>query len=318
MKKNNIIAIAAIALMFTACSNDNDFTTNNEGKDTPISLSVGVGELSVVTRAESNTTTPLTTGALGLYITKNGDKNIIDKYLCNNAKFTASNTDTGTSWTCSTTYYWASDNATINYFAYFPFLGTERTAATSLSWDTSTQTGVGDGGYDPLDLLYVNGSATNTASDHGIKITLGHVCSKLVVNVSKLGSEITTGTISSIKIGGLKAKGNFYLFADSNNGHDAGSWDPDVNSADINMKSITANAGMNSTYEAILIPQTAAFTLTIRLSDNSEFQLAVPEQTFAAGTCYTLTMQVGQDKVTIGNITQTPWQDVSGGELTAQ
>lgn len=317
MKKNNILAIAAIALTFTACSNDNDITTNNEGKDTPISLSVGVGELSVVTRAENTTT--LTDGELGLYITKNGEKNVLGKYLCNNAKFTASTTDTGTSWTCSTTYYWASDNAIINYFAYFPFLGTEGTAATSLPWDTSTQTGVGGGGYDPLDLLYVNGSATNTASDHGINITLDHVCSKLVVNVSKLGSEIAEGkTISSIKIGGLKAEGNFYLFADSNNGHDAGSWDPDVNPADIGMKSITANEGMNSTYEAILIPQTAPFTLTISLSNNSEYQLAVPSQTFAAGTCYTLTIQVGQDKVTIGNITQTSWQDVSGGNLTAQ
>ncbi len=317
MKKNNIIAIAAIALTFTACSNDNDFTTNNEGKDTPISLSVGVGELSVVTRAENTAT--LADGELGLYITKNEDKNIIDKYLCNNAKFTASNTDTGTSWTCSTTYYWASDNATINYFAYFPFQGTERTAATSLPWDTSTQTGVGDGGYDPLDLLYVNGSATNTASDHGINITLGHVCSKLVVNVSKLGSEIAEGkTISSIKIGGLKAKGNFYLFADSNNGHNAGSWVPDVNSADINMKSITANTVIPATYEAILIPQTAPFTLTIRLSDNSEYQLAVPSQAFAAGTCYTLTIQVGQDKVNLGSITQTDWVTKDGGPLNAQ
>ena len=315
MKKNNIIAIAAIALTFTACSNDNDFTTNNEGKDTPISLSVGVGELSVVTRAESNTTTPLTTGALGLYITKNGDKNIIDKYLCNNAKFTASNTDTGTSWTCSTTYYWASDNATINYFAYFPFQGTERTAATSLSWDTSTQTGVGDGGYDPLDLLYVNGSATNTANDHGIKITLGHVCSKLIVNVSKLGSEVDqSATVSSIKLVGIYPKGDFNLSGDN-----AGSWVPDVNPADIEMAVlVTPNQDMKATYEAILIPQTAAFTLTIRLSDNSEYQLAVPSHAFAAGTSYTLTMQVGQDKVTIGNITQTPWQDVSGSDLTAQ
>ena len=317
MKKNNILAIAAIALTFTACSNDNDITTNNEGKDTPISLSVGVGELSVVTRAEN--TSPLTDGELGLYITKNGEKDVLGKYLCNNAKFTASTTDTRTSWTCNTTYYWASDNATINYFAYFPFQGTEGTAATSLPWDTSTQTGVVDGGYDPLDLLYVNGSATNTASDHGINITLGHVCSKLVVNVSKLGSEIAEGkTISSIKIGGLKAKGNFYLFADSNNGHNAGSWVPDVNSADINMKSITANEGMNSTYEAILIPQTAPFTLTIRLSDNSEYQLAVPSHAFAAGTCYTLTIQVGQDKVNLGSITQTDWVTKDGGPLTAQ
>ena len=317
MKKNNIIAIAAIALTFTACSNDNDFTTNNEGKDTPISLSVGVGDLSVVTRAENTTT--LTDGELGLYITKNGEKNVLCKYLCNNAKFTASTTDTGTSWTCSTTYYWASDNAIINYFAYFPFLGTEGTAATSLPWDTSTQTGVGGGGYDPLDLLYVNGSATNTANDHGINITLGHVCSKLVVNVSKLGSEIAEGkTISSIKIGGLKAKGNFYLFADSNNGHDAGSWVPDVNSADINMTSITANTVIPATYEAILIPQEAAFTLTIRLSDNSEYQLAVPSQAFAAGTCYTLTIQVGQDKVNLGSITQTDWVTQDGGSLNAQ
>ena len=313
MKKNNIIAIAAIALTFTACSNDNDFTTNNEGKDTPISLSVGVGELSVVTRAENTAT--LADGELGLYITKNEEKNVIGKYLCNNAKFTASTTDTGTSWTCSTTYYWASDNAIINYFAYFPFLGTEGTAATSLPWDTSTQTGVGGGGYDPLDLLYVNGSATNTASDHGINITLGHVCSKLIVNVSKLGSEVDpNATVSSIKLGGIYPKGDFNLSGDN-----AGSWVPDVNPADIEMAVlVTPNQDMKATYEAILIPQTAPFTLTIRLSDNSEYQLAVPSQTFAAGTCYTLTIQVGQDKVNLGSITQTDWVTKDGGPLTAQ
>lgn len=306
MKKNNILAIAAIALTFTACSNDNDITTNNEGKDTPISLSVGVGELSVVTRAENTTTTPLTTGALGLYITKNGEKTLVGKYLCNNAKFTYSNSG----WTCGTTYYWAADNATIDYVAYHPYQSP--VTGNYISWNVTDQSSGN------LDLLYQNASNVANTDSHSINITLGHVCSKLVVNVSKLGSEIASGTISSIKIAGLKAKGNFYLLADTNNGHGAGSWDPDVNPADIGMKSITANEGMNSTYEAILIPQTAPFTLTIRLSDNSEYQLAVPSHAFAAGTCYTLTMQVGQDKVTIGNITQTPWQDVSGGDLTAQ
>ena len=308
MKKNNIIAIAAIALTFTACSNDNDFTTNNEGKDTPISLSVGVGELSVVTRAEN--TSLLTSGELGLYITRNGEKDVLGKYLCDNEKFTASTTATGTSWTCNTTYYWAADDATIDYVAYHPYQSS--ITGNYISWNVTSQ----DSGN--LDLLYQNASNVANTDSHSIDITLGHVCSKLVVNVSKLGSEIASGTISSIKIAGLKAKGNFYLLADTNNGHGAGSWDPDVNPADIGMKSITANEGMNSTYEAILIPQEAAFTLTIRLSDNSEYQLAVPSQTFAAGTCYTLTIQVGQDKVTIGNITQTPWQDVSGGDLTAQ
>ena len=172
-----------------------------------------------------------------------------------------------------------------------------------------------------LDLLYQNASNVANTVSHSIDITLGHVCSKLVVNVSKLGSEIAEGkTISSIKIGGLKAVGNFYLLADTYNQIDAGSWKPDVNPADIVMKSTTTNANMNSTYEAILIPQTAAFTLTIRLSDNSEYQLAVPSHAFAAGTCYTLTIQVGQDKVTLGSITQTDWVpgNGDGDTLTAQ
>ena len=304
MKKNNILAIAAIALTFTACSNDNDITTNNEGKDTPISLSVGVGELSVVTRAENTAT--LADGELGLYITKNGEKNVLGKYLCNNAQFTYNN-----GWSCGTTYYWAEDNATIDYVAYHPYQSS--ISGNFISWDVTNQSSGN------LDLLYENATGVANNDNHSIAITLGHVCSKLVVNVSKLGSEIASGTtISSIKIGGLKAKGNFYLFADSNNGHEAGSWDPDVNPADINMKSITANTVIPATYEAILIPQTAPFTLTIRLSDNSEYQLAVPSHAFAAGTCYTLTIQVGQDKVNLGSITQTPWSEENGGYLTAQ
>lgn len=302
MKKNNILAIAAIALTFTACSNDNDITTNNEGKDTPISLSVGVGELSVVTRAENTAT--LTDGELGLYITKNGEKNVLGKYLCNNAQFTYNN-----GWSCGTTYYWAADNATIDYVAYHPYLSS--ISGNFISWDVTNQSSGN------LDLLYQNASNVANTDSHSIDITLGHVCSKLVVNVSKLGSEIAEGkTISSIKIGGLVPTGSFYLLADTYN--TAGSWKLDVNPADIVMKSITANAGMKSTYEAILIPQTAPFTLTIRLSDNSEYQLAVPNQAFAAGTCYTLTIQVGQDKVNLGSITQTQWSEENGGPLTAQ
>ena len=116
MKKiHNILAVAAIALTFTACSSDND-TPADSGKEYPISLSVGISDLSVVTRTE-NTTTPLTSGNLGLYITMNGEKTLEGKYLCNNAKFTYINSG----WTCGTTYYWAADNATIDYVAYHPY-----------------------------------------------------------------------------------------------------------------------------------------------------------------------------------------------------
>ena len=298
MKKiHNILAVAAIALTFTACSSDNDNSAES-GKEYPISLSVGISDLSVVTRAENTTT--LTDGELGLYITKNGEKNVLGKYLCNNAQFTYNN-----GWSCGTTYYWAADNATIDYVAYHPYQSS--ISGNFISWDVTNQSSGN------LDLLYQNASNVANTVSHSIDITLGHVCSKLVVNVSKLGSEIAEGTkISSIKIGGLKPKGTFNLTD--------GTWDSsNETAADIEMAVlVTPNQDMKATYEAILIPQTAPFTLTIRLSDNSEYQLAVPSHAFAAGTCYTLTIQVGQDKVNLGSITQTPWSEENGGPLTAQ
>ena len=106
MKKlHNILAVAAIALTFTACSSDNDNPANNDGKEYPISLSVGIGDLSVVTRAGN--TTPVKTGSLGLYITSNGGKTLLDKYLCNNAKFDASTDENQNTTWGGPTYYWA-------------------------------------------------------------------------------------------------------------------------------------------------------------------------------------------------------------------
>ena len=225
MKKlHNILAVAAIALTFTACSSDNDNPANNDGKEYPISLSVGIGDLSVVTRAGSttigsseNTPTTLTSGSLGLFITRNGDKSVIGKYLCNNSNFVYSS-----GWNCTTTYYWASDNATIDYIAYYPYQENSNVIDTyykTITWDVTNQAATATGAQFPaLDLLYQkNDNVSNnlTGDDaHKIAILLGHVCSKLTVKVSKLGSEIASGTtISDIKINNIDATGKFDLNA---------------------------------------------------------------------------------------------------------
>lgn len=324
MKKlHNILAVTAIALTFTACSSDNESTSNNEGKEYPISLSVGIGDLSVVTRAGSttigsseNTPTKLTSGSLGLFITRNGDKSVIGKYLCNNSKFEYSS-----GWNCTTTYYWASDNATIDYIAYYPYQSDNNVIETSnktITWDVTNQAATANGAQFPaLDLLYQkkDNVSNNLAGDdaHKIAILLGHVCSKLTVKVSKLGSEIASGTtISDIKINNIDATGKFDL--------NAGTWSDNtdcVNNIAMN-KWTTAADGAKYTFDAILIPQTAAASLSITLSTGAVYQLAIPEQAYAMGKNYTITIQVGQDKVELGNITQTDWVSVTGGDLTAQ
>ena len=325
MKKlHNILAVAAIALTFTACSSDNESTSNNEGKEYPISLSVGIGDLSVVTRAGSttigsseNTPTTLTSGSLGLFITRNGDKSVIGKYLCNNSNFVYSSSG----WNCTTTYYWASDNATIDYIAYYPYQENSNVIDTyykTITWDVTNQAATATGAQFPaLDLLYQKNDnvSNNLAGDdaHKIAILLGHVCSKLTVKVSKLGSEIaSSATISDIKINNIDATGKFDL--------NAGTWSDNtdcVNNIAMN-KWTTAATGAKYTFDAILIPQTAAASLSITLSTGAVYQLAIPEQAYAMGKNYTITIQVGQDKVELGNITQTDWVSVTGGDLTAQ
>lgn len=323
MKKlHNILAVTAIALTFTACSSDNDNPANNDGKEYPISLSVGIGDLSVVTRAGSTTigsseNTTLQSGELGLFITRNGEKSGTGKYLCDNAKFEYGNTG----WTCSTTYYWASDNATIDYIAYYPYQENSNVIDTyykTITWDVTNQAATAIGAQFPaLDLLYQkNDNVSNnlTGDDaHKIAILLGHVCSKLTVKVSKLGSEIASGTtISDIKINNIDATGKFDL--------NAGTWSDNtdcVNNIAMN-KWTTAADGAKYTFDAILIPQTAAASLSITLSTGAVYQLAIPEQAYAMGKNYTITIQVGQDKVELGNITQTDWESVTGGDLTAQ
>ena len=324
MKKlHNILAVTAIALTFTACSSDNESTSNNEGKEYPISLSVGIGDLSVVTRAGS---TQLTSGDLGLYIIKNGGKDLQGKYLCENSKFTGTTVDNVTTWS-GQTYYWATDDAEIEYIAYMPFKdnGLEKTSISAtendytIAWDVAPATTTGEGSTtittdntDP-DLLWQTASAQNSASNHSVAITLGHACSKLTVNVSKLGSEIESTTeVSKIEINGMAATGTFKFTA-------AGEWSNlGVATTYAMNKWTTAADGAKYTFDAILIPQTATASLSITLSTGAVYQLAIPEQAYAMGKNYTITIQVGQDKVELGNITQTDWESVTGGDLTAQ
>lgn len=283
--------MAAMALALASCSSDDTPTTDNSIEH-PISLaSVSVASVSDFTRADAGTgSSSIESGSLGLSITANGDKTGT-KYLCENAKFEYK--DNG--WSCANTYYWASDNATISYIAYWPYQDVEYS---NLNWNVSDQN-------KDLDLCYVNGTATNSTDNHSIVIAMDHVCSKLIVNVTKFGDEIKEGsTISGIKISGINVGGTFKL--------DDGTWTNVTTTGDIAMN----NTG-DKTYEAILIPQTATVTLTVEVGD-TEYIMALNNQEFAKGTQYTLNIQVGQDITKAGSITRTPWVPADGGTITVQ
>lgn len=298
-----LLYLSALAIMLASCSSDDSPTPNNSIEH-PISLaSVSLGSVTDFTRAgESDnvsSSTPITSGSLGFYITKNGDKET-DKYLCDNAKFTCENN----TWTCDKTYYWASDDATIKYIAYYPYVETVENSKDygyNIPWDISNQDADAT-----LDLCYQSAEASNN-TDHDIDIKLDHVCSKLIVNITKFGDEFgdTQPTVSGIKLGDLYTKGTYLLqYKD---------WASDKKEAvEFSMKSVG-----NNTFEAILIPQSAAVTLTVTVNAE-EYIMNLPRQAFDKGTQYTLNIQVGQDITKAGAITRTPWIETVGGTITVE
>lgn len=298
-----LLYLSALAIMLASCSSDDSPTPNNSIEH-PISLaSVSLGSVTDFTRAgESDnvsSSTPITSGSLGFYITKNGDKET-DKYLCDNAKFTCENN----TWTCDKTYYWASDDATIKYIAYYPYVETVENSEDygyNIPWDISNQDADAT-----LDLCYQSAEASNN-TDHDIDIKLDHVCSKLIVNITKFGDEFgdTQPTVSGIKLGDLYTKGTYLLqYKD---------WASDKKEAvEFSMKSVG-----NNTFEAILIPQSAAVTLTVTVNAE-EYIMNLPRQAFDKGTQYTLNIQVGQDITKAGAITRTPWIETVGGTITVE
>ena len=312
MKLKNNIVIAAIALSMTACSSDNEPTANTDGKEYPISLSVGIGDLSVVTRSTS-TFSP-EGGNMGFFILGNGSKTGSDlKYFCNNQKVTCSNGQW--SFPDGETRYWSSDNAKISYIAYYPY--STSADSTGIEWTAYND------GYnakpvtaDQYDLLWERNPAAANSDDHSLNITLAHACSKLTVNVTRLGSEITQGAqIDKIFIKGMKNKGTFNFTGDN-----AGTWtfSQEYIPTPYPMKSITHDNQLFAKYEAILIPQEAVMILEPQILNGAAYQLTIPSQKYEMGTHYTITIQVGQDQVNFGSITQTPWEDVSGGGLIAE
>lgn len=144
-----------------------------------------------------------------------------------------------------------------------------------------------------------------TSSNVNLKMT--HALTKLVINPSTFGSEVDNTSIAKIEVGGMYASGALKI---SDN-----SWS--------NLG--TANATLEvKNNELLVIPMEncTSFPITFTMEDGRTFtttvNLATVNNKLEAGTQYNIDLQVGQDKVTIGSITASPWAYAAGGVLETE
>ena len=166
-----------------------------------------------------------------------------------------------------------------------------------------------------FDVLWATGTATSSTIEIGFK----HLYTKFSVNLT-YGTEVDeTQTIESVTVGGT------YIVRHFN--YATATWgETMLDITDIKPLALeTPNyideddkdkGRYDASFEALIIPQTAAPKLTIEMSDGRVFATTLTEQEFKSGYQYNIKLKVGQDKVELGGITAAEWgEPVNGGEL---
>lgn len=219
---------------------------------------------------------------IGIFITDGS----ADKYNATNVKWTHN----GTSWTADSSILFEGADSNQKISAYYPY--TENVTAGSVTVTALEQTD------------WLVAPATDLTSSN-VNLNMIHALTKLVINPSTFGSEVDNTSIAKIEVGGMYATGDLKI---SDN-----SWS--------NLSSANATLEMENN-ELLVIPMASctSFDVVITMEDNRVFTTTVtcPDGKLEAGTQYNISLQVGQDKVTIGGITAESWIPSNGGVLETE
>ena len=284
MKK--YFAMAAVALALVACDKNNDDLGIDNTKDTPITIaSAGVAELTTRVITDDNKLEGIMneeSAHMGVFVTGGS----ADKYNATNMHWQHD----GDHWDCTKTVLFEGASSQQKIYAYSPFFFD---STGSIAVNASEQTD------------WLVATATDLTSSV-VNLTMTHALTKLVLKPT-FGTELTSQTINSVKVEGMYASGTLNVFDNT--------WSdlPEAN---------TILAMANNELLVIPMESCTSLPITITMEDARVFKttinLATVGNKLEAGTQYNIALQVGQDKVTLGSITASPWGYAAGGVLETE
>ena len=274
---------ALSSFLFISCDQQ-EVESFDSQKDTPIAIaSAGVAEL---------TTRVITEGQLVGSVDENVSIGVwvegsADKYNANNVEWVHNGTDW---WSNSTVLYEGENKQKI--CALSPYVDGASAEGVTITADGTTD--------------YLVASQTLITSNP-VNINMSHALAKLVLNPT-LGTELEGETITEVKVVNMYASGTLNV---SDN-----SWS--------NLGEAESSLVMRNN-EILVIPMEGceSFPIVITMSSGRVFSanisLANVDNKLEGGTQYTITLQVGHDTVTIGDISAASWgTPVVGGDLETE
>ena len=200
-----------------------------------------------------------------------------------------------------TVIYYPSEDATVDFMAYYPY--TAGLGGTTYNVNVATQTS-----QSAIDLLYADNAKGVQKADGNVVLNFSHKLAKVVFNIVPDGVTITESDLGSLTVAlqNVNTTAAFDL-ATGTLGSAAGQ-------ANVNML-VDATA---KTAEAIILPGDGP--IEVAFTFNGETKTGTMDTpSFAAGSKYTynvsLSMGDAENAVHFGNATITDWTDVPGNEI---
>lgn len=285
--KKRLLPLAALALAFVACEQNDDLVVDNT-KDTPITIaSAGVAEL---------TTRVITEG----YLIGSMDEPVsisvwvegsAEKYNADNVEWVHNGSPDWYSNSNSTVLYEGA-NSNQKICALSPYVENASAEGVTITADGTTD--------------YLVASQTLITSNP-VNICMSHALAKLVLNPT-LGTELTGDNIATVEVQNMYTQGTLNI--KENSWSDQGE--------------ATATLTMTNN-EVLVVPMEGceSFPIVITMSSGRVFSanisLANVDNKLEGGTQYTIKLQIGHDKVTLGDITAASWgTPVVGGDLETE
>ena len=307
MKKFRFLYIAAAALLFAACANEED-GINNSG---PVAATVQADIVKNVTRATVDDTWS-NNDAIGVNVTS------IGYTIGNNVKYTTTGDGNFTS---DNPIYFADATETVNFNAYYPYQENVDGNGIVNNWNMAE---VKEGEPCPADFLFATG-ATATKSSPQVQFTGDNQfkhCMSMIRLTFKAGKGINANNAflkNQLKLKGIYKTGSINTVK----GEVTISGDRGIYESDVDDKSLKDGV----TCEFIVFPQSLdnnKMDIELDVADNgtiNTYTTSLGSSTnneFKGGYKYTYTISINNTGVVIDNAGITKWQTIEGGSLDAE
>lgn len=295
MKTYKYIALAALALSFAACSQEDDFTPQGNQKGAPITIaSVGVANLATRATIEDD---KLVEGNIGVTITSTGND---ERYTGSNVRWYGSDGVWGLVENQKVVLY-EGNGESQKIYAYYPYAKDIIEGTENLPVTLPEAFGSNFEGYD-----YLCTKEGISLSQNPVSLTLSHAFSKVSVSVNMMGNELEGDMVTEIALDNVPHNGE--------RSATTGAIDPDKYGPANGRIALYGYDGEDydevaDYYIGYALPN-AATTLDLRATMQSGriFTAKAPiSGGMTDGVHYKIGLNLGKDKLEVRTVTIEPW-----------